>query len=247
MRKKLILTIIIAMCITVMIYYTKKENEIYYLALGDGITLGETPYNTFGYSYSDYIKEYLEEENILKFYTKNFAEEDMRIEDLVNQFESDKEIIINNKSISINEAINKANLVTITIGSTDLYYKLKINNNYLQSTEYKTMINDVDQIFVKMDEAIKYLKNIYKKDLYILGFYNPITNDNYINSSILTDIFEYTNKKFIKLSKKHDFIFIEVNSIINKNKELIPNPKSVHLNYRGYRLIGEHITDNWLD
>lgn len=247
MRKKIILTIIITMCITVIIYYTKKENKIYYIGLGDGITLGETPYNTFGYSYSDYIKEYLEEENILKFYTNNFAKEDMRIKDLINQFETDEEILINNKTISINEAINKANLVTLTIGSTDLYYKLKISNNYLQAIDYKTMIREVDEIFEKMDEAIKYIKKIYKKDLYVLGFYNPITTDNYINSSILNDVFEYTNNKFIKLSKKYNFYFIEVNSIVNQDKDLIPNPKSVHLNYKGYKLIGEHIIDNWLD
>lgn len=241
MRKKIILTILIAVSFTILIYYSKKENQIYYVALGDGIALGETPYNSFGYSYSDYIKEYLEESAVLKFYTKNFAQEDMRIDDLINLFEQDKKIVLDDKKISINEAVNKANLITLSIGSSDLYYKLKINNNYLLKEDIKTMFKDVDEIFITMDNCIKYLRGIYKKELYVIGYYNPITNNDYINFQILDDVFDYTDKLFEKLSIKYDFNFIGINKIVGKNGELIPNPNNVHLNYKGYKIVGDQV------
>lgn len=245
MRKKIIITILIALILTIIIYYSKKETKIYYIALGDGITLGETPYNSFGYSYSDYIKEYLEDVALLKFYTKDFAEEDMRIDDLVNLFEQNKKVIVNDKKISINEAVNKANLITLSIGSSDLYYKLKINNNYLLNQDVKDIIKDVDKIFVKIDNCIKYLRTLYKKELYVIGYYNPITNGDYVNIQILDDVFEYTDKLFLNLSKKYNFKFIEVNKIIGKNEELIPNPNNVHLNYKGYKIIGNQVISSF--
>lgn len=245
MRKKLILTIIIAIIFTTIIYYTKTENKIYYLALGDGITLGETPYNSFGYSYADYVNDYLDKTASVKLYTKKFAQEDMRIEDLVKMFEQNYSITENNKTITINEAVNRANLITLSIGSTDLFYKLKINNNYLLKEDYNEVIKDVNVIFDKMDNCIYYLRNLYKKDLYVIGFYNPITNDNYINMSLLEDVFDYTDELFEKLSKKHDFHFVEINDIVGKDIDLLPNPNSVHLNYKGYKLIGNQVISSF--
>ena len=41
------------------IYQMTSNSSITYLALGDGIAKGQTPFDTFGESYTDYVYKYL--------------------------------------------------------------------------------------------------------------------------------------------------------------------------------------------
>ena len=51
---------IIVVCLSVLLIYLGfKDNKIYYLSMGDGLSLGVTPYGGVDYGYSDYVKDYL--------------------------------------------------------------------------------------------------------------------------------------------------------------------------------------------
>ena len=81
------------LCIIIFIMYCLfKSNKLIYISLGDSLALGKTPYKSIGYGYSDYVKDYLEDNNKLKFYTKDFAQEGYRITDVLNDITLNKKI-----------------------------------------------------------------------------------------------------------------------------------------------------------
>jgi lysophospholipase L1-like esterase len=244
MRKKLLIVLIFAFVITFVIYLIfQRENKIYYIALGDGMALGENPYSTYGYGYPDFIKDYLKEKNRLSFFTKAFAKEDLRTIDLIKQIEDNYTISINDKKLTINQAINKANLITLSIGNVDLFYKLKINNNYFSFQDIKNIYKDVNEVFKGIEDTIKYLRENYHKKLVVVGFYNPLTDNEYINNEVLNEIFRYADDVFKSYAKKYNYIYIPVNNYIGGNKDLLPNPNSVHVNYNGYKLISDLVIE----
>ncbi|MBQ1812418.1 MAG: hypothetical protein II119_00495, partial [Bacilli bacterium] len=116
--KILILPMIII--ITILILNITKDNKIYYISLGDELSKG---INSNGYEdigYSDLIKEKLK----IKKYTKEFSDTNIRIIDLINKIENNEE-----KNISIQYALKKSNLITISIGLNEIYNNYMINNN----------------------------------------------------------------------------------------------------------------------
>ena len=72
-KYKLILIICISIFFAYLIYFFNKEDKIYLVSFGDGVSSGETSYNIDGISYNDYLKEYFYSKKLLKEYYSFFA------------------------------------------------------------------------------------------------------------------------------------------------------------------------------
>ena len=80
MKKILKLVILFSSFIFIYLIYNMTNNKnITYLALGDGLSLGENSYGGISYSYSDYFKDYLDRNNMLKFYSKDYSSKNKSI------------------------------------------------------------------------------------------------------------------------------------------------------------------------
>ena len=239
--KKGLPIIIFLVLLTMVIYYKIDNNKTYFLPIGDGIALGEQANGKIGNSYNDYIYKYIKKNKKIKFYSKEFCQKDMRINDLKNQIETNKIIKYKNKSLSINQAIFNANIITLSIGATDIFYTLKINNNYLKENDEQKIYNSINKIFIDIEDLIKIIKENYNKELIVVGMYNPLTDENYINQELYDKVFIYHNKKYKKLAKKYNFKYIDTDKIINKNQKYLSNKNSIHINEEGYKTIANHI------
>ena len=169
-----------------LIYSLTEKKEKYILAIGDEIA------NVVELSSNENIK-----------YNNDFINEDYRISDISNILKYNKEITKDNKTISIHMLLKKADILIISIGMNDIYYKLNddIKNIY-------TYINNMLEAYEGvLDEISKY----DYQNVYILGYYN-ITNDN-------DDLFVYTNYKLKNIAKKYVYKYIELNNILNNNQK----------------------------
>jgi lysophospholipase L1-like esterase len=125
--KKLIV-LILFIGLPIMIYLLTIDNKIYYVALGDSLAAGQTPYRNVGYGYADYVAENLKSKNKLAFYTKQFAVSGYRTTDLIHDINTNKKIKVDNKEITIKHALAEADVITISIGINELFYKIGVNN-----------------------------------------------------------------------------------------------------------------------
>lgn len=242
MKKIIILGLIIGL--PIMIYMLTINKKIYYVALGDSLAAGQNPYGKIGYGYSDKIANYISSKDKLDFYTKDFAVSGYRTTDLINDINDNKTVIINGEKISIKHALTKADLITLSIGANDLFYKLGIGNSLdISYIDKNSLKRYVDEIIDDMEKLVTIIKRYCKEDIILVGYYNPLWNMKRTYAEELDPIFIYANSKMKSLSKKYGLYYADIFDVFAKNKDYIPNPLDIHPSEEGYRAISNTISD----
>lgn len=176
--KKLLFTIIIIILV-LFVYFLLIDKKIYYLNL-DAYEQND---------YGNYYKNYLLEKNKLEYYNNNFNIEDYRITDLIRMINNNKELIINNKKQTIQNALIKADIITIWIGMNELKYKLN-------TSDINELYNYVDSLLIDMEELFKILRKFSKEKIIFVNFNNNYGEEydkliNYLNLKMNNMAIEY--------------------------------------------------------
>lgn len=233
MKKILVLGFI---CLSIfLIYLTTIDKKVYYLALGDSLACGVTPYNSYDYGYTDYIKDYLKDKHVLETYINEFAVSGYRSTDLYRDIIDNKKVTIDNKNITLKNALIKADLVTLSIGANDLFGK---SSAYTLMQESEDDIYEyIDEIMLDVDSLFKLMREYCKEDIILVGYYNPVLNE--IDEDKADKIFNYVNNEYERLCGKYNIYYVEVYSEFKNNSEYLPNPLNIHPSKTGYKAISD--------
>ena len=227
MKKILVLGIVLLGIF--LIYLSTLDKKVYFLSLGDEISQGINLYNKKDYNYNDYVKEYLENKKVLETYINLYFNDNMRTIDLIDYIEENKEIVVEGKKKTIKNALIKADLVTLSIGSNDVVSKLLLKNNYTKEELY----NYLDEYLKDIENLFKLMRQYCKEDIVFIGYYNIFNDDTY------NEYFKYLNKKVKKISNNYEINFVDIMDDI-KNDKINNNfypTKDGHIN------IGKKIVD----
>ncbi len=236
MKLKTILVGSLILLIIFLIYLTTLDKLVYFLALGDSVAAGKTPYGNHDYSYNDYIQEYLKEKKVLEKYIDQFIDDEARTTDLIRDIVDNKKVIINKKEQSIKNALIKADLVTLSIGMNDLYYKLNTID-----LDYDNLYKHIDEMMIDTEELFKMLREYCKEDIFVINYYRQVY---LFNNHDLKEHFNYINKELKKLCNKYNIKYIEINNIIESNVKYMPNNKSFLITRSGQKLISDEVIKN---
>ena len=209
--KKIILILFLFLSCYI-IYNLTEEKGLSCLVIGDTIA----------------DNKYIKDNSLITNYNNTFINQEYRIKDLINIIKYNEEQEIDNKKISIHRLLKNTDILIISIGMNDLYYKLNTNSQNIY-TYLNDMLNNIEKL---LNEINKY----NYKQVYILGYYN-ITNNN-------NDIFTYINYKLEKLSNKYHYNYIELNNILRNNPNYLKNNHNFELNSQGYSKISKIIVEN---
>lgn len=226
---KKILIIVLTISLVFLIYILNYDKKTYYVALGDAYALGINNYGEEGYGYSYYVKEYLDNNDSLEYFSNDFAYKDYRTTDLIRD-------IVNNKSINekgqkkyIQNLLIKADILTLSIGMNDLIYSFTANLDPYKSIT--STLNDLDELYSLI---LKYCK----EKVYIVGIYNPYYSNH-------EDILIYYNNKLKELANKYKFTYIDIYDKFKNNDDL-HTYNSLYPTNLGYKKISEEIIkDMW--
>ena len=186
MKKILIISVIIVSIF--IIYLTTIDRKIYYLSLGDDITTGEVKNNC---GYSNYVEDYLKYYNKLEISINEFAKENYRITDIINDINNNKKISIDGKVKSLKNVLIKADLLTISIGLNDLTSKIN-NQNLVNNNNFVDLYDDVDNIANDLIKLLVLIREYCKEDIFLIGIYYPYQ----IQNQDLNNVFIYMNNRF---------------------------------------------------
>ena len=206
--------------------YTKTEgNKKNYLVIGDSLSKGINEYGVASYGYSDFIKDYLENKKILKNYNKTYTDVNYKVSDIVKILEYNE----SKNNMSLNRLIKEADIITISLGIDEIYYKINKNNQNIY-TYIDNMISDYNKI-------LNYISKFHYDKVYILGYYNTTKNN--------IDIFNYANYKLEVLTKKYNYTYIDLSKILDNNPTYISQINNNYMpNIRGYEKISQIIVEN---
>lgn len=231
MSRKQKLLILIIMSLSVYFVFIKtNKNNITYISLGDGLAKGIDCYGINDYGYSDYIKDYLKDNNKLKFYSKEFTSKEMTIESLLNTLFTNKEMTYNDKKYNIKTILQKTNYLTLSIGLNDLLYKLSLTSEY-SDEKLDSIMENISESY---NNLINEIKKTYRHKIYVVGYY-PANDDQFMKQNI-----DRLNKI---LQANKDVIYINTEIIYENKSIFLTNSQSYYPNYKGYRLISSKIID----
>ncbi len=219
MKKKIIIITLLGTILSFIIYFYTKSDEITIVAIGDGLSIGMTPYNIEGYSFNDYLKEDYKTKHKLKNYFFEFASAGKTTKEQIYEIKQNETININNENIEIQRAINEADILTIAIGIDELS-QVKITNKVKE--EYKEDI----------EELLSIIKMLNHNKVIVLGLYKTKKQDDLIIAKI--------NAIIRDITISNGFTFIDISNISNNPKYFL-DKNSYYINYLGHKTIYEEI------
>lgn len=227
--KKIIIGVIVVGLVFV-ICLTTIDRKVYYLALGDSLAVGMNAYNEQSYGYASQISDYFKSKNKLEVFVKDFAVEGYRTTDLINDITNNKTLTINNKEKTIQNALIKADITTISIGINDLLYHLTMDSG--------KPYDKVDQVIEDINKLFKLIKEYSKEKIYVVGYYNPLPNHELKNQ--IEEVLLYANQKLAIICDKYNIIYVDVYDLFKYN-DYLPNPTNIHPSNEGYEAIANKI------
>ena len=230
--KKIIVPLLLLVLIFI-IYKTNENNLIDYMVIGDSISLGINSYGNNTYGYNDYLKNYLENNNILHKYNNYFSKNKYRIKELSNDIINNKNILYNDNNYNLKKELREADILTISIGMDELIEILNKNKNFEDNKL------NLDEMINNMEELLKNITNYSKTKIILIGYYNPYNNYN----KDIDRIFSYISDKYNNLAKKYNIEYVDIYNIIKKDQKYLPNKLDYHLTSRGYLEIAKEIID----
>ena len=224
--KKIILPLLLILLVFI-IYKTNDNNLIDYMVIGDSVSCGLNSYGNQTYGYNDYIKSYLDNNNLLHRYNDYFIKDNYTIKELINDIDNNKNILYKDKHYNIKKELREADILTISIGMDELVNILNNDN----------ITNNIDNLINDMDILLKKVTSLSKNKVILIGYYNP--NNNY--SKETDRLFSYIADKYNELSKKYHVEYIDIYNIIKKNNNYLPNKLDYHLTSKGYLQIAKEV------
>ncbi len=219
-RYKLLLIILLGCLITIIIYFSATSTNKNIVALGDGLSLGMTPYHVAGLSFNDYLRDYLENRHDLASFNQEFCAEHLTIDKLNTYLEKN---VLSKSNKPIKQIIDQADIVTLAIGLDELaLISLQTNDldEYIANfiLTYKNVLNEI--------------RTFYQKDLIIIGLYPAYNLD---KNTVIT-----INQKLQELAVTFNTDFLDILAI-SLNKDYYLQPTSYYFNYQAHKLISQKI------
>lgn len=193
------------------IYLSFKDDELYFVELSDQLTFSQN-------SYSFKIEKYLKNINKLQQHI-SFNEKNLRTTDLIQKIENNDFIIKKNQKQTIKNALIKADLVIISVGSNDLFDHLLVEENRKDNYDYiKEYLEDTQKL-------LEIVRSYCKEDIFFLEIYNP-------QNKIKKEYIDYVNEQLKLLCKNENISFITYQKELTR--EMFTDNK---INEKGQNLI----------
>ena len=235
MKLKTALVLALTLFIVFVIYLSHIDKKVYYVALGDYQALGLTNEGIITYGYTDYLKDSLKKENKLETFIVGYAKDNARITDIIHDIEQNKKIQINDKTQTLKNALIKADLVTLSVGMNDLFYKIGVNPD-LQTLNYNEVYYHVDEMMEDLEQLFELLREYCKEDIIMTGFYNPID----ISNEKLNEILVYVNTRLEETADMYQISILSINSFFEDRNGQI---QSIYPSKEEYQKISETINE----
>lgn len=202
MKKKSIIVLILVAFIIFMIYVKLRDKSVYYVNIQD-------IYDSIEYSYS--IRDEIEQKEKLEKFVE-FRYEDLRITDLIQMIRENDYIYVENKKQTIQNALIKADLITLFVGMNEVSYGL--------SKKHKEDIyNYMDTLLLDIETLLEEIKKYSKEEVFFIGYYYELEKDK--------EYIAYLNEKLEKLCTKEGVTYVPNDVYLKKGKNIANIQKSI--------------------
>lgn len=224
MKKIIFILILFLSCY--LIYNFTFNDKYDYLVIGDAISKGVNIYDTKVCGYSYYVRDYLMKKKKLKSFNDLFTDSDYRISDIIRMIKYNETKNVNGYEYNINKLIKEADIITISLGMNELYYKFNNDN--------VNIYNYMNDIVNEMDELLGLINRFEHKNVIVLGYYNVLDKIDEVN---------YINVKLKDIVSKRGYTYVGLDNLFSNNPNLLYKKDNFVPNNYGYLKISQIIVE----
>ncbi|WP_332646160.1 SGNH/GDSL hydrolase family protein [Lysinibacillus sp. 54212] len=198
-----------------------------YVALGDSLAAGQTPYSEIDSGYADLIALQLTKYGQLTAYTKELAFPGYAVDDVLERV----------KSEPAQAVLANATLITVSAGANDLLPLVSYNPK-AGSLSYSQMtanfaLNKARQDFTELLKVLK--EKAPNAQIYVMGYYFPYIHVHETQKAGVADQLQLLNTILKSVAVEAGAQFVEVAQDFDKNSvNYLPNATDIHPNMAGY-------------
>ncbi|MBO9130530.1 GDSL-type esterase/lipase family protein [Bacillus sp. 165] len=203
---------------------TLTKETINYVALGDSLAAGVTPYKAINKGYPVFLYERLQQSSQRTVTYQNFGVPGYATSDVLLDFKQNRN--------NIKQAIKKANIITIDIGANDLLPVVLSGSGDVKNTLSQTFLNTL-LIIAKIKSWNP------KAQIYIMEYYNPFPYLPAAQQAPLLGVLAQLNNSILLISKMNpSTYYVPTAAIVAQNYlTYLPNPADIHLSLTGYEAV----------
>jgi lysophospholipase L1-like esterase len=229
LKKKILLIILgTALLISITLSVFAKDNsksEIDYVALGDSLAAGTTPYNNKDRGYPDFLAESFEKSQ-QKVNFSNFAVSGY------TSLQLKKDVLYNHR---IREGIKEAEYITLDIGGNDMLYALYRNSSC------GSVPNAINKVADNIQSVLREIDSMNPSaKIYVMGYYNVFPYSSKNKQDNLLPHLDGLNEKIKKVALQNGDTFVPTFDAISRDYQtFLPNRSNIHLSLEGYQAIAK--------
>ena len=220
------------------------QQKVDYLALGDSLAAGQTPYKELGKGYSDYLAQQLNKVGALASFDKRFAQSGYTTTDVLNDLQTNAtKPNESGNAIDIKSAITNAEILTINVGANDILQQIDIDLKnravHVDPVKVESALRGAGENLFKIITAIKTLNpNV---DIYVMGYFNPFPILPEPYKSQILPLLAQLNNIIEQAAAQSQATFVPVaDSFALQGSNYLPNMLDVHPNEAGYLALSNH-------
>lgn len=210
-----------------------NEREVY-IALGDSIAAGQTPYSEIDAGYTDFIALQLMRHGKLIEFSKELAFPGYRVENVIEIVQSEK----------AEQLLKEATLITVSAGANNLLPLISHNPQQGKLTFSQLNANfALNEVRIQMQELMALIREkAPKANIYVIGYYFPYVSVHEEQQQGAKKALQLLNDILKQESERAGHTFVDVYEAFDeKQASYLPNVRDVHPNQLGYRIIANEM------
>jgi len=216
------------------------SQPVSYIALGDSLAAGQTPYREIDTGYSDLIAQEISRNQPLAFYSKDLSFPGFTTQDVIERVQSKE----------AKPLLAKANVITISAGANDLLRLIQVDAKS-GSLSFRQIPADysLNKARENMTILLAELKRIAPQaEIYVMGYYFAYPHVRDSQKVGATKQVDKLNLILANVAKDAGVYFVPVNQDFGQSSiDKVPNPSDVHPNAEGYRTMANSFLDIYSD
>ncbi|WP_050615874.1 GDSL-type esterase/lipase family protein [Bacillus testis] len=236
-RFALLFTLLIGL-ITAPVSAAEQTEANNYLSLGDSLAAGMNSDNKVDSNgFSDVAAKYLSDNKMIGSYSKEFA---------VPGYTTSQVLKDLNEKAALQDTVKKSKLISISVSANDLLSIGKMNEaTGMMEIDRTKLVPTLGTISANYSAIMKKIKELNPNaDVYVMGYYFPYPYMNDQQKPELIQMEKGLNELLRGIAVTNNATFVDVYSKFGDDtKPYLPNPKSIHPNAAGYKLMADALIE----
>ena len=231
--RKWIVTLVILFALSSVFPASAAARQVY-VALGDSLAAGQTPYREIDQGYTDLVAGELARSGQLALFSKDLAFPGFTAEQVLNSIETEE----------AQNLVSQASLITVSAGANDLLRIVNANPDQGTLAFQQVQVDfALNQARISVETLLKKLEELAPQaNVLVVGYYFAYPHVADFQKEGTSKQLDRLNQILEQSARKYGATYVDVTERMNTDlKAFVPNPADVHPVQEGYRQMANSV------